>query len=205
MILPGSSAAEGVSPADIIKRSQIEQYKTQMLRNLNMFVSKDRLVVHNLPLSWDDKKLRTLCEKFAGPGAVIKESRIMRDRKKLDANGIGISKQYGFVAFSKHENALTALRNLNNNPNIFSSSKRPIIVFSIENKTAILAKQKRLAKSKLQNQAKQNELKPGNKKNKSGKFKKFLEKRKSGNKKTKPLDGDEVPTFSGVRINRNSS
>lgn len=116
-----------------------------------MFVSKERLVIHNLPPSWDDKKLRTLFEKYSGPGAVIKEARIMRDLKQIEANGMGKSKEYGFVSFTKHENALTALRSLNNNPNIFSKERRPILTFSIENKSILLAKQKQLEKSRLNN------------------------------------------------------
>lgn len=180
VIPPTSSAAQGVSATDMAKRAQIEKYKTQMLRKLNMYISKERLVVHNLPASWDDNKLRTLFQKYAGPGAVIKEARIMRDRKNADANGTGISKQYGFVAFTKHENALTALRNLNNNPNIFTANKRPIIVFSIENKSAIAAKQKRLEKSKQQNQIKEKPTEQNTeKKSKSRKFKKFLEKKRA--------------------------
>lgn len=205
MIPPGSSAAEGVLPSEMVKRTQIERYKTQMLRKLNMFVAKERLVVHNLPASWDDQKLRNLFQKYGGPGAVVKEARIMRDRKNADVNGVGISKQYGFVAFTKHENALAALRNLNNNPNIFSGNKRPIVVFSIENKSAILAKHKRLQKSKLQNQ----EQKPVSdntsekKSKKSGKYKKFLEKKKAKSKNKKPQLGNEAPEFSGVQVNTN--
>uniref|UniRef100_A0A6P7FCI4 RNA-binding protein 28 isoform X2 n=1 Tax=Diabrotica virgifera virgifera TaxID=50390 RepID=A0A6P7FCI4_DIAVI len=151
VILAGSKAAEGVSATDMAKRLQIEQYKTQMLRNLNMFVSKERIVVHNLPSSWDDKKLKILFQKYSGPGAFIREARIMRDMKNIESNGLGKSKEYGFVTFSKHENALMALRNLNNNPEIFSTNKRPIITFSIENKSIIKARQKRLEKSKQYN------------------------------------------------------
>lgn len=198
MIPPSSSAAEGVSHTDMVKRAQIEQYKTQMLRKLNMFVAKERVVVHNLPSTWDDQKLRNLFQKYGGPGAVVREARIMRDRKNVDANGVGISKQYGFVAFTKHENALTALRNLNNNPNIFTSNKRPIVVFSIENKSAILAKQKREQKSKLQNQEKKSvsDNVPEKKNKKSRKFKKILEKRKSRLKKGKAQLGDKTSEVS---------
>lgn len=151
VILAGTKAAEGVSASDMAKRLQIEQYKTQMLRNLNMFVARDRIVVHNLPATWDDKKLKMLFEKHGGDGAVVREARIMRNMRKVDTVGIGESKQYGFVAFTRHENALTALRMLNNNPNIFSPQRRPIITFSIENKSALKAKIKRQEKSRLKN------------------------------------------------------
>lgn len=75
----------------------------------------------------------------------------MRDLKNIDSTGQGVSKEFGFVTFTKHEDALAVLRSLNNNPNIFSEKKRPIVAFSIENKAMIKAKLKRLEKSKLKN------------------------------------------------------
>lgn len=177
------------------KRLQIEQYKTQMLRNLNMFISKERLVVHNLPPSWNDKKLRVLFLKYGGPGAVIKEARIMRDMKNVDAKGMGQTKEYGFVAFTKHENALAALRNLNNNPKIFSPTKRPIVTFSIENKKMINARLKRLEKSKTNNkniEAEHTEHKDGKK------FTKMSRKRKFNETKEVATTENEVNQFSGV-------
>lgn len=51
------------------------------------------------------------------------KARVMRDLKNVDAAGRGKSKEYGFVTFTTHEDALNALRSLNNNPNIFSKSR----------------------------------------------------------------------------------
>ncbi|PSN38981.1 RNA-binding protein 28 [Blattella germanica] len=151
VIVAGSKAAAGVSMTDMAKRLQLEQWKSQMLRNLNMYVSPVRLIMHNVPPSWTDDKLRKLFRKHAGPKAVIKEARIMRDMKNIDAKGVGKSKEFGFVTFNSHENALEALRNINNNPNIFTSAKRPIVAFSIENKAIMNIKQKRLEKSRTKN------------------------------------------------------
>lgn len=47
----------------------------------------------------------------------------MRNLKNVDATGKGKSKEYGFVAFTTHEDALKALRSINNNPNIFSKHR----------------------------------------------------------------------------------
>ena len=47
----------------------------------------------------------------------------MRDLKNVDAEGVGASKGHGFVSFTRHENALEALRSINNNPDIFSVTK----------------------------------------------------------------------------------
>lgn len=47
---------------------QFEEAKRAKLRDINVFVSKKRLCVHNLPKSVDNKKLRELC--FQGLKAV---------------------------------------------------------------------------------------------------------------------------------------
>ncbi|CAG9856860.1 unnamed protein product [Phyllotreta striolata] len=200
VILAGNPASRGVSASDMAKRLQIEQYKTQMLRNLNMFVSKERLVVHNIPASWDDGKLRTLFQKYAGPRAVIREARVMRDMKSVDANGVGTSKEYGFVTFAKHEDALKALRSLNNNPGIFSEQKRPIITFSIENKAIVKAKQKRLDKSKRSNPTHKN-FKPDNEPSVKNhkKIEKLTRKSLKQKKKSESIEqSEDLPKYSGV-------
>lgn len=151
MVLAGTKAAEGVSATDMAKRLQLEQYKTQMLRKLNMYVSRVRLIVHNLPASWDDSKLRVLFRNHVGRNAIMKECRVMRNLRDVDSQGVGKSKEYGFVTFARHEDALGALRSLNNNPNIFSAHKRPVVAFSIENTVIMKAKEKRMLSSRLKN------------------------------------------------------
>jgi len=47
----------------------------------------------------------------------------MRNLKQVDPNGVAISKEYAFVTFKQHEDALKALRSINNNPKIFNSNK----------------------------------------------------------------------------------
>lgn len=63
IILAGTPAAEGVSPSDLAKRLRLEQSKNQSLKNLNRFVSLDRLTVHNIPPSYDSAKLRKVITK----------------------------------------------------------------------------------------------------------------------------------------------
>ena len=55
----------------------------------------------------------------------------MRNLRKPDVNGVGESKEYGFVSFTKHEDALKALRSINNNPNIFTNNRVCSIFFQI--------------------------------------------------------------------------
>lgn len=69
----------------------------------------------------------------------------MRNRSKVD-NKFGNSKGFGFVEFSEHSHAIKALRHLNNNPDIFTNDKRPIVEFSVENKVALNRKKYRLIK-----------------------------------------------------------
>merc|ERR1719219_1359570 len=114
------------------RRKLVQKQKKNLLKNLNMFVSSTRLCVRNLPPYVDDSKLKTVFSKNVPKSAKIVESKVLRDK------GAGGDKQqskgFGFVSFSQHEDALLALRNVNNNPNIFSSDRRPIVEFSIENR-----------------------------------------------------------------------
>ncbi|KAL1434049.1 hypothetical protein MTO96_012043 [Rhipicephalus appendiculatus] len=144
LVRSGTEAAQGVSPQDMTKRARLQARKRKLLANLHYFVSPTRLSVHNLPLSVDDRKLRALFLENAPHGAHITEARVMRNLKSPTAESYG----YGFVTFTKHEDALAALRELNNNPGTFGPKKRPIIEFCLENKAALLAKERRLQRSK---------------------------------------------------------
>merc|ERR1712142_1328076 len=102
----------------------------------------------NLPPYVDDGKLRTIFSKAVSKSARITEAKVMND---MTVPGKIKSKEFGFVNFEKHEDALIALRNVNNNPATFTSERRPIVEFSIENRKALLARQKRLEKSREKN------------------------------------------------------
>ncbi|XP_076231608.1 RNA-binding protein 28 [Calliopsis andreniformis] len=188
VILAGSPAAVGVSATDMAKRLQLEQWKSQILRNLNMFVSRVRLVVHNLPPTLDDVKLRKIFERHSPPKAVVREARVMRDLRNVNLKGVEKSKEYGFVSFTTHEDALQTLRNVNNNPNIFTPYRRPIVSFSIENRVMVNAKQRRIQKSR-----ENNPLWSGNKAKRKGED---ISEETSG-KKLKMDDVDEKP-FTGM-------
>lgn len=47
----------------------------------------------------------------------------MYDKKPVKGQVMGQSLGYGFVQFKEHEHALSALRYLNNNPDIFGPNK----------------------------------------------------------------------------------
>ncbi|KAM8973416.1 RNA-binding protein 28 isoform 2-T2 [Pelodytes ibericus] len=149
MIREGTKAAEGLSAEDLAKRARFAEVKRQKLKFQHIFVSKTRLCVHNIPKSVDDKKLRQLFLTAVGGGqsVKIKECRVMRDLKGIGGNHKGQSLGYAFVEFAEHEHALTALRQVNNNPDLFGPSKRPIVEFSLEDLNKLKLKEKRTQRS----------------------------------------------------------
>ncbi|XP_034032533.1 LOW QUALITY PROTEIN: RNA-binding protein 28 [Thalassophryne amazonica] len=154
-IRAGTKAAEGVPEADMIKRARFEEIKRTKLRDQNVFVSKNRLCIHNLPKSVDNKKLKSLCLQAlkGAKGVRITECRVMYDKRPEKGQVMGQSLGYAFVQFQEHEHTLTALRYLNNNPDIFGSHKRPIVEFSLEDSRKLKMKEIRQQKNKdfLQN------------------------------------------------------
>ncbi|XP_071943296.1 RNA-binding protein 28-like isoform X2 [Antedon mediterranea] len=149
MIRPGTKSAEGLSESEIKKRTNLEQIKRTKLKNLNVFVSPTRLAIHNLPVSVDQKQLRDICVKAIGKHKnTVTEARIMRDLARKNSSGVCKSLGYGFVGVNNHENALKLLNHLNNNQEVFGPKKRPIVGFSLENRTALELKEKRRQKSK---------------------------------------------------------
>ncbi|XP_027017817.2 RNA-binding protein 28 [Tachysurus fulvidraco] len=151
LIRAGTKSAEGVSASDMDKRARFAEMKKAKLKDVNVFVSQTRLCVHNIPKNVDRKKLFKLCLSAAGGGrgVRIKECHVMYDRKPVRGEPLGHSLGYGFVEFQEHEHALQALRHLNNNPNIFTANKRPIVEFSLEDGRKLKLKAMRAEKSRM--------------------------------------------------------
>ncbi|KAM6100815.1 LOW QUALITY PROTEIN: RNA-binding protein 28-like [Pterocles gutturalis] len=150
LIRAGTKAAEAVSDADMAKRARFEELKYQKLRDQNLFVSRTRLCVHNLPKAVDSARLQRLLLRVVGGGtAPHKECRVMRELR-----GHGQSLGYAFVEFGEHEQALAALRTLNNNPRLFGAQKRPIVEFSLEDRRKLKLKEQRAQRSLLKLKAK---------------------------------------------------
>ncbi|KAM9634934.1 RNA-binding protein 28 isoform 1-T2 [Morphnus guianensis] len=157
LIRAGTKAAEGVSDADMAKRARFEELKYQKLRDQNIFVSRTRLCIHNLPKAVDSARLRRLLLQVAGGGKAvrIKECRVMRELR-----GKGQSLGYAFVEFGEHEQALAALRSINNNPRLFGAQKRPIVEFSLEDRRKLKLKEQRAQRSLLKLKPKPAEKEP---------------------------------------------
>ncbi len=63
----------------------------------------------------------TLKVKARAPKAapVVRQAKVLRDAERTTSDGSQRSKGIGFVEFTQHEDALVALRQLNNNPDVF--------------------------------------------------------------------------------------
>uniref|UniRef100_A0AAG5DLR8 RRM domain-containing protein n=1 Tax=Anopheles atroparvus TaxID=41427 RepID=A0AAG5DLR8_ANOAO len=138
------------------QRLRLEQRNNEMLKNYNRFVSTERLTVHNIPPHFTDKDLRDVVMKYTSHKPM--ECRVMRDSRPSFGNPLGKSRGYGFLSFKRHEIALEVLRKLNNNPNVFGKTHRPIISFSIEDLKVHNIKKQRLEKSRLNNPTYQKKL-----------------------------------------------
>ncbi|ELK13879.1 RNA-binding protein 28 [Pteropus alecto] len=149
LIRAGTKAAEGVSAADMAKRERFELLKHQKLKDQNIFVSRTRLCLHNLPKAVDDTQLRKLLLNASRgeKGVRIKECRVMRDLRGVHGKIKGQSLGYAFAEFQEHEHALRALRHINNNPDIFGPQKRPIVEFSLEDRRKLKIKEQRIQRS----------------------------------------------------------
>ncbi|NWR39858.1 RBM28 protein, partial [Tachuris rubrigastra] len=152
-IRPGSQAAEGVSDSDMAKRARFEELKRRRLQDPNVGVSRTRLCLHNLPKALDTPRLRALLRGVlrhnGGAPPHIKECRVMRELR-----GQGQSLGFAFVEFGAHEEALGALRRLNNNPELFGPHKRPIVEFALEDRRKLRLREQRIQRGLLKAKAK---------------------------------------------------
>ncbi|CAG8687345.1 20216_t:CDS:10, partial [Gigaspora rosea] len=172
-----------LTSSEVAKRStSFSTRKNLLAKNPNLFISKTRLSVRNLPLSVDEKKLKNLgkesikkfkeevkhgkrgdltkTEKSEGWDKLvhIKQAKIVRSKDRIDSTMQKLrSKGYGFLEYTQHSHALAALRYLNNNPDIFGEKRRLIVEFSIEN-NIILKKRAELSKNRNSNIRKCNKV-----------------------------------------------
>ncbi|XP_017695390.1 PREDICTED: RNA-binding protein 28, partial [Lepidothrix coronata] len=69
----------------------------------------------------------------------LPQCRVMRELR-----GQGQSLGFAFVEFEAHEEALGALRRLNNNPELFGPHKRPIVEFALEDRRKLRLREQRI-------------------------------------------------------------
>lgn len=138
-ILADSPAAEGVSKADMEKRETLAKKKIEMLRSPKFHISRTRLVIYNVPKTMTQEEVKKLCieailSRASKQNPKILQVKLLKDDKKEQASAKKhYSRGVAFVDFELHEHALVALRVLNNNPGTFSSDRRPIVEFALDN------------------------------------------------------------------------
>jgi nucleolar protein 4 len=165
-----SEAAKTMPENHLRKIEANFQAKKKKLDNPIFHVSRTRLAVQNLPKTMDVKALRELFLEHAQDDEhgtpVIKQCKIVHEKDPNLKNVELGSKGFGFVEFTKHEHALKALRELNNNPNIFESenpadkkikrkraalevnnNRRLIVEFAVENTMKLHKLKEHMAKS----------------------------------------------------------
>ncbi|KAG4969095.1 hypothetical protein GLYMA_12G236300v4 [Glycine max] len=152
LILEGTTAAEGVSASDMLKRLELERKKKTKLQSPNFHVSRTRLIIYNLPKSMNEKELKKFCidavvSRATKQKPVIRQIKFLKNEKKGNVAQERYSRGVAFVEFSEHQHALVALRVLNNNPETFGPEHRPIVEFALDNVQTL-----KLRKAKLQSQ-----------------------------------------------------
>jgi nucleolar protein 4 len=196
LIYANSYEGKELSKADLMRRQKLEASNNEKLKILHYFVSPKRLSVHNIPIQTTDEELRQIFydsissnnTSFSNVkthrGGIV-ECRIMRDLSRLNSDGVGRSKGYGFVEFSSFELAKKALIATNNNPKLFDKGTRLIVQFSIEDMRALKKKQNRIEKSKNKINRKLVDTKANNNNNKN--------KNKNNNKKNGSSQAKKSP------------
>ncbi|XP_027910823.1 RNA-binding protein 28 [Vigna unguiculata] len=171
LIVEGTTAAEGVSASDMLKRQELERKKKTKLQSPNFHVSRTRLIIYNLPKSMHEKELKKLCidaviSRATKQKPLIRQIKFLKNEKNGKVAQERYSRGVAFVEFSEHQHALVALRVLNNNPETFGPEHRPIVEFALDNVQTLKL---RNAKLQFQQQAPQDDNngmkndKPGNK------------------------------------------
>lgn len=97
-------------------------------------------MICNIPTKWTETQIKTLClsQITSTENPEIKKMRLLKDPTKIDVETNGWkSRGICFVEFETHEMALDCLRNLNNNPTVFSQTARPIVEFAVEDVRAL--------------------------------------------------------------------
>ncbi|RIA89613.1 hypothetical protein C1645_771894 [Glomus cerebriforme] len=174
MIFPDTPAAKLLTPSEVNKFvTSYSMRKNLLAKNPNLYISKTRLSIRNLPLTLDESELRILGkesikkfkeeveneerkdltenEKIEGwnKKVVIKQAKIVRSKDRIDtATQKPRSKGYGFLEFTQHAHALAALRFLNNNPELFGEKKRLIVEFAVENFIVVKKRVEKLSNNK---------------------------------------------------------
>lgn len=133
--IPKNSPAATGLPEAFLKKLE-EKYiekQSRLKSNPALHVNDRRLKVSYIPKSWDHKKFKSIVIKHVkeatGKSPKLTQVIILKDDK-------GKSKGMGFLEFESHDMALSALRELNNNPHIYKEG-RLYLEFAIDDMVKI--------------------------------------------------------------------
>lgn len=139
LILPGSKDYENLTEKDIEKRISAARLKREKLKNPNVFISKTRLMIRNIPKSVDEKRLKKIAKRYLEKNfedlnkkKLFKQIKVMREKDRVDKNGNLRSKGFAFIECEEHDHAKALLNHLNNNTSVFGPNNKPIVEFSLE-------------------------------------------------------------------------
>ncbi|KAL4510834.1 hypothetical protein ABPG72_004988 [Tetrahymena utriculariae] len=147
------------------------QEKMNKLKNPNNYVSPTRIALMNIPkdeFQEEDIKLYAQAalikehgQEYLKKQNPIKQVLLLRDKNKLDKDGVPKSRGIGFIEFNTHEQALSFLEYCVNDKQNFEKKykKTPIIEFSIEDARKMAKKNKLLEKVKQKQVEKKKEKK----------------------------------------------
>eukprot|EP01023_Acetabularia_acetabulum_P040241 TRINITY_DN389_c0_g1_i5.p1 TRINITY_DN389_c0_g1~~TRINITY_DN389_c0_g1_i5.p1 ORF type:complete len:991 (+),score=235.19 TRINITY_DN389_c0_g1_i5:444-2975(+) len=160
-ILQGSAAWDDMSQIDQQRRKAASKEREQKLQSPMFFISKTTLFIRNVPPKITAQEIKKIVVDAVKARATkenpqVVKSSIMKHRDRKDSDGKAKSRGVAVVELSQHDHALAALRHLNNNPNVFTKEKRPIVEFAIESKQAIELHEK-LKQSRKQQRAQKQE------------------------------------------------
>lgn len=122
--------------------------KNQKLANPNFHVSRTRLCVRNLPKALTEDQLRAIFKKASDdiPGkTAFHQVKVVRDKERDNT-----SRGYGFVEFSDHIHAKSALAVLNGKHNKIAKGNRLFVEFAVEDSRVLQAREFRLQKAREQ-------------------------------------------------------
>lgn len=122
--------------------------KNQKLANPNFHVSRTRLCIRNLPKTLTEDQLRAIFKKASDdvPGkTAFHQVKVVRDKERDNS-----SRGYGFVEFSDHIHAKSALAVLNGKHNKIAKGNRLFVEFAVEDSRVLQAREFRLQKAREQ-------------------------------------------------------
>ena len=156
IIMPNSEVFQALSQEEIEKRVEYAREKNMKLKkNPNIFVSKTRVLMRNIPKAVDEKQLKATIRDFLlkfdpeiAKKKLFSQVKIVKDATRPDAEGNPRSKGFAFIDFKLHEKALFFIRKLSENPYLFSQKNALIAEFALDDIRMIRLRKLRLERQK---------------------------------------------------------